>query len=217
MIRPRKIYIVDGNIGSGKSTVLKNLAHLGYSVVYEPLDVWEEKYADASGSLFDKFYADKTKWSFAMQIAVVTSRLRRLEKAIENNTSEILIVERSIYTDRNVFAKNLKNLGHLSEIEHKIFEDFFPQCVDLYSTIVDKIETSHVYLNTSTDVCFQRKERRNRTAESSNALPPDYMVDLGKLHSEWLLDDEIKQCVRVVDGNLSEQEVVNQFLSILQE
>ena len=217
MIRPRKIYIVDGNIGSGKSTVLKNLAHLGYSVVYEPLDVWEEKYADASGSLFDKFYADKTKWSFAMQIAVVTSRLRRLEKAIENNTSEILIVERSIYTDRNVFAKNLKNLGHLSEIEHKIFEDFFSQCVELYSAIVDKIETCHVYLNTSTDVCFQRKEQRNRTAESSDALPPDYMVDLGKLHSDWLLDDEIKQCVRVVDGNLSEQEVVNQFLAILQE
>lgn len=217
MIRPRKIYIVDGNIGSGKSTVLKNLARVGYHVVYEPLDVWEEKYADASGSLFDKFYADKPKWSFAMQIGVVTSRLRRLAEALESNKSEVLVVERSIYTDRHVFAKNLKKLGHLNEIEQKIFDDFFLQCADLYSAIVDGIDISYVYLNTSTDVCFQRKEKRNRTAESSNSLPPDYMVELGKLHSEWLLDDDMQDHVHVVNGNLSEEEVINQIFSILNE
>ena len=58
-----------GNIGSGKSTIVKNLQkHTDMAVEDEPMDHWE----NINGkNLLKIFYDDKERWSFAFQTKVL--------------------------------------------------------------------------------------------------------------------------------------------------
>lgn len=59
------IICVDGNIGSGKSSVLTALEKKGYNVQREKIDEWPLK----------EFYEDQDRWKFLMQMAVINSMM----------------------------------------------------------------------------------------------------------------------------------------------
>ena len=64
--RPKRrlIICVEGNIGSGKSTLIKGLKEKGWSTFQEPVESrWKEP--------LQAFYKDPSLWSFAFQIAVL--------------------------------------------------------------------------------------------------------------------------------------------------
>jgi thymidylate kinase len=52
---------IDGNIGSGKTTQIKLLQNIGYSVHPEPIHEWP----------LELFYKDRKRWAFLMQMAVL--------------------------------------------------------------------------------------------------------------------------------------------------
>ena len=54
---------VDGNLGSGKSTVLAELQHRGYTVVPEPVGAW--------GPMLELMYADPARWTLTFQTQVL--------------------------------------------------------------------------------------------------------------------------------------------------
>lgn len=215
MSRKPKLFFVEGNIGSGKSTALKALEAMGFAVLYEPIDVWKEKYRDDDSTLFDNFYLDKSKWSFAMQIGVMTSRLNTLIDLLKKNEHETVVVERSIFTDRHVFATNLWMMNSLNEIEYTILKDTFALFLSMLRLHAPEELCHHIYLRTDSDVCFSRKEQRNRSAESAAGVPLGYLNQLEHFHSTWLFCEAMDGKVSVVDGNLDEQKVVEQMLAVL--
>ena len=116
---PPIILSIDGNIGSGKSTVVKNVKanfsnfcsenNHNFKICFleEPVEIWESIIdTESKENIIEKFYKDNEKYSFAFQMMAYISRLSLLKKAINENY-DIIITERSIYTDRNVFAKML--------------------------------------------------------------------------------------------------------------
>ena len=126
-----KIVSIEGNIGSGKSTLLENIRNFydnNTNVIFlrEPVDDWEQIKDNEGNTMLKLFYANQEKYSFAFQMMAYISRLKILRDTIKKIQYEnkedykkeyVIITERSLYTDREVFAKMLYNQGKI-EIQH---------------------------------------------------------------------------------------------------
>ncbi len=70
------MYIVEGNIGAGKSTFLKiiheQIQHI--TVSFEPLHNWQSKVYGQS--LLSNFYQDTKRWAFTMETFAMICRAR---------------------------------------------------------------------------------------------------------------------------------------------
>jgi deoxyadenosine/deoxycytidine kinase len=180
-----KIFSVEGNIGSGKSTIVKylknNLKIEGYDIIFlqEPVETWNT-IVDVDGeTIIQKYYADQKKYSFAFQMMAYISRLSQIKKVLnEASEKSIIITERCLYTDFNIFAKMLYHSKILSEIEYTIYTRWFDEFID-FSYI-----TSYIYITTPPSICLERINGRSRKGE--DLIPLDYLVDCHRYHIEWL-------------------------------
>jgi deoxyadenosine/deoxycytidine kinase len=93
----KKFVAIAGNIGVGKSTLVKMLCdEMNWDPFYEP--VTENPY------LAD-FYQNMSAWAFHSQVFFLTHRLRsHMELAQRPNS---VIQDRSVYEDAEIFAQNL--------------------------------------------------------------------------------------------------------------
>ena len=124
------IFSIEGNIGSGKSTLVeilkkskKNIKLSNLPIVYlqEPVDQWDKIKNENGISILEEFYKNPKKWAFSFQMMAYISRLSLLKKTIRENPNSIIITERSTFTDRNVFAKMLYDEKNISHIDYQIY------------------------------------------------------------------------------------------------
>ena len=192
------IILIEGNIGSGKSTLLqilkdkyKNRSDVHF--VDEPVSEWETIQDDGK-SILELFYGDKEKYSFTFQVLAYITRLRLLLNAIEKNPNDIIICERSIFTDKFVFAKMLRQQGYIDNIQWKTYNYWF-------DTFKDKVKADYiVYVNTEPSICFERIKKRNRNGESE--IPIDYLNHCHTLHQEWLCQESSEHKLVTFNGNI---------------
>ena len=205
------IVSIEGNIGSGKSTVLEILREYFKDnkkvfFVDEPVAEWNNV-RDGDKTILELFYENKEKYSFSFQILAYITRLRKLLNAIDDKSNEIIICERSIYTDKFVFAKMLYQQGYINEIEWQSYNYWFDTFKE--KTNVDSI----IYINTEPNICFDRIKKRNRNGESS--IPLEYLTHCHQLHHEWLHENK-KDNIINFDGNIelgedNQHEYINQL------
>jgi deoxyadenosine/deoxycytidine kinase len=217
MTTKRKIFFIEGNIASGKSSVLEQLKERGFAICYEPVEEWKElKIGAETKNLLGLFYQDMPKWSFAMQIAVITSRFNSLLAAYAATDPSVpLIVERSLWTDENVFALNLKQLGHLSDVEWTIMSRTLSLLLSLSAHIMEGSDMKHIYIKTSPDVCHQRQQTRDRVEERVLTETPTYLVELHCKHSDWMESPNFSGCAGVIDGDRDKASVLADVLRII--
>jgi deoxyadenosine/deoxycytidine kinase len=234
-----KIVSIEGNIGSGKSTLLENLrkhysnnTHIIF--LREPVEDWE-KIKDANGNtMLKKFYADQAKYSFAFQMMAYISRLKILRDTVNKIVSErwedmivnydaqknyfalpqfVIITERSLYTDKQVFAKMLYDQGKIEDVCYQIyltwFEEFAKDFPINYS----------VYLNTEPEKCYERIHKRARDGEE--VIPLAYLKDCHNYHEEFLDENKgIQSNKLILDGNVDiyeNEKTVEQWLEQINE
>ena len=182
---------IDGNIGSGKSTFIKLLQeHLDQKEVEfapEPVDVWTSVSEKDGKNLLQLFYENKERWSYTFQNFAYITRMMALEKA-KTSGKRLIISERSVLTDRNVFAKMLHESGAISDMEKQIYHYWY----NYFDTNI----THTIYLKTSVENCLKRIKTRAREEESS--ISEDYLQDLENNHDRWLLKDKNST---MLDGN----------------
>jgi thymidylate kinase len=211
------IVSIEGNIGSGKSTLLANL-RLYYennsNVVFlkEPVDEWEKIKDENGETILKKFYADQEKYSFPFQMMAYVSRLKVLRdtlKTIKNDSVDkniIIITERSLYTDKMVFAKMLYDSKKIEHVNYQIYLNWFDTFSDEFP--VNKV----VYVKTSPEKCYERIVKRSRTGEEN--IPLAYLSSCSNYHDN-MLDKENKECVcldqLILDGNVDIYENKNQI------
>lgn len=175
------MYIVEGNIGAGKSTFLKLIGNQlpNISVGLEPLNNWHNE--NSGQSLLQQFYTNPQRWAFTLETLAMMSRVK--EHILEQqHTSSLRIVERSIYSGYYCFAQNSYDSGFLTAIEWNIYKDWFNF---LTKNNCDKPH-GFIYLKVDPAVAFERTKKRNRSAESSLTL--DYLKDIDKLHDSFLIE-----------------------------
>ncbi len=178
-----KSFIVEGNIGAGKSTFLKIIQNnLDVQVVFEPHEKWQE--VVDGHNLLDKFYKDTARWAYTFQSYAFVTRVMELEAHAKVNTTGIQVLERSVFSDRYCFAKNAFEQGFMSALEWKLYQEWFSWLVDNY---VPK-PTGFIYLRGEPDVCHGRLKKRNRSEEEG--VPFEYLNRLHEKHDTWLLQKE---------------------------
>jgi deoxyadenosine/deoxycytidine kinase len=133
---------VEGNIGSGKSTVLAEIATAfpAISVRQEPIKQW--------GNLLELYYADPATWSLAFNLKVLHS--------FHSVSSHV--IERSPGACRHVFGQLAYNDNHLSPAAWDVFKEYH----DLLGWEPD----AYVYIDTPSDVCLSRLLQRGRECEA---------------------------------------------------
>lgn len=185
---------IEGNIGSGKSTILKLLKlKSDDSVIFidEPVSEWQTIENSSGKNILELFYENKEKYSFTFQILAYITRLRKVLDVIKNSKDKVVIMERSIYTDKFVFAKMLYDGGFIKEIEWKTYNYWFDTFKD--TTKLNGI----IYVNTEPEICFERIKKRNRDGESNIEL--EYLKECHKNHVDWI-DNETINVLRI-NGN----------------
>ena len=209
-----QIISIEGNIGSGKSTLLANLKkHFKNNkhVVFlkEPVDEWSKIKDENNITILEKFYIDQEKYSFPFQMMAYISRLKLLKDSIkeikdtENDfeTKYVIITERSLYTDKMVFAKMLYDTCKIEYINYQIYLNWFNTFADDFS--VNKI----IYVKT----------------EPEDNIPIDYLKSCSKYHDN-MLDKNLSECVCkdqiVLNGNnniYENESILNEWINSIQK
>jgi deoxyadenosine/deoxycytidine kinase len=179
------IISIEGVIGVGKSTLCEKLQKKGYWVSDEPVKEWLETKDENGKNILDYLYTDIIKFGFPMQIFAFISKSKMLmETLAKSEDKKPIFVERCIYTDKECFAKNLRNSGLMSDIEWIIYEKCFEYITSTFSPKVPEPD-AYIYMRTSDiDCVMDRIKKRGRESEAS--IKADYITSLHKSHDEWL-------------------------------
>lgn len=180
MAQQQQCFIIEGNIGAGKSTFLR-LIHerLPVQIVYEPHTKWQT--VDGQENLLDKFYQDTKRWGYTFQSYAFVTRVIEQEKHAQTNQFDRQLLERSVYSDRYCFAKNCFEMGTISGLEWSLYKQWFEWLVENYTTK----PSGFIYLQSDPTVCYERLKKRGRQEEA--AVPLSYLKSLHEKHEDWLL------------------------------
>lgn len=159
---------IAGNIGVGKSTLVKLLAEkVGWDAVQEA--VTENPY-------LEDFYADMERWSFHSQVFFLIRRIQQHNDLLQNKRS--VLQDRSVYEDAEIFARNLFRQSLMSARDWASY-------YELYRTMVTMLDPPDlvIYLRASVPTLRRRIEQRGRTYEQQ--ITTEYLSQLNQLYDEW--------------------------------
>jgi deoxycitidine kinase/deoxyguanosine kinase len=191
-----RIIVVQGNIGSGKSTFVEKLktrygGRKDICFLQEPVNEWLTVKDKQGVNILENYYKDQPKYAFMFQMMAYISRLAMLKRAIESNLYEYIITERCLNTDRNVFCKMLYDDGLIEDIGYQIYNKWFDEFNNF-----NTIDYVHIYLKTDPIVSKKRVDKRARAEES---IPIEYLTKCHEYHDKWLLTTDQK--VVLIDSN----------------
>ena len=182
------ILSIDGNIGSGKSTLYNNLKkhyedRSDICFVPEPVDDWKNIVDSENVPILTNLYKNTATYAFRFQMMAYISRLHLLRQKVKENKYKIIISERSVETDKNVFAKMLYDDGMIEHDEYQIYNKWFDEFLD------DIKLTGIIYVKAEPSICYDRVKIRAREGEN---IPIEYLQKCHNYHEDWLSSIENK-------------------------
>jgi deoxyguanosine kinase len=176
---------LDGNIGAGKSTLLDALKTMlpEVTVVQEPVADWVTLRNQTGENLLEMFYRDTSRWSYTFQNCALLTRLLHTDEVLKNWKPDegklpIVITERSVLTDRYVFAEMLHKEGKLDDLEWALYLRWFTHFAQ--NLPVKGI----IHLTTSASTSKERIQQRGRSGEER--IPMEYLETLHAQHNHWI-------------------------------
>lgn len=220
-----EIVSIEGNIGSGKSTLLANLkehyaksdktGYTNFVFVKEPVDEWANIKDENGITILEKFYADQEKYSFSFQMMAYISRLNLIKEAVTNARNKmrkfyeknknynvrlktVIITERSLFTDKMVFAKMLYDSGKIEHVNYQIYLNWFNSFAKEFP--IDKI----IYVKSFPKTCYERVGIRHR--EGEDKIPLEYLKSCDEYHNNMMTSlskEKVCDAQLVLDGNVN--------------
>ena len=194
------IISIEGNIGVGKSTFIKIIKKLieNSDVVDEPVNRWLAIKDNNDRNILQAFYDDKTKYGYVFQHIAYISRMMYIEDKLKSsNDNKIIFLDRSMDTDKNIFAKMLYDDGFLSSMELTAYEYW----CNFYTNYVRNIGKKNIiYLYCDPQIAFERIKKRNRKEELE--VPFDYINKIHQYHETWMTQSNKENNILVINCNI---------------
>jgi deoxyadenosine/deoxycytidine kinase len=147
-------FVVDGNIGSGKTTQLNLLEAKGYRVKREPIEDWP----------LELYYTDPARWGLSFQLTVLQSHSQLIDDP------NLCIYERYPGSGTRVFWPLMeKTAGEDSVYKHAFeLQGWEP---DIF-----------IWINTPPTKCYENITRREQSGDKS--VSTDYLEQLHLKYEE---------------------------------
>ena len=166
---PKRLILVAGNIGSGKTSLTERIGErLGWRTAYESV---------ADNPYLPDFYANMKAWSFHLQVFFLGHRAEQHLELFEDSRSAI--IDRSIYEDAFIFARALHSMGNINERDYITYRQVFNLVVKTLPS-----PSLLIYLKAPVNVLVDRIRMRGREIESS--IDPDYLTLLESYYDDWI-------------------------------
>jgi deoxyadenosine/deoxycytidine kinase len=179
--------VIDGNIGSGKTTQLDLLEKKGWTVRREPIDEWP----------LEEFYKDPKTWGYILQMAIL--------ETLQPIRAEVVVYERCIYSTRDVFWRHMAKHVYPNPF---VSELYFKQAArymwhpDLY-----------IYLSKDPKVAHAHIRHRGQAGDSGVSL--EYLEELDVYYKDMVAC--VPCMVHVLDANRSVAEIHADITRILDQ
>lgn len=200
------IISIDGNIGSGKSTKVRDLekyyteqGRTDVIFIQEPVDAWNSVVDENGVTILSNYYKDQKRFAFRLQMLAYISRLSLLRDAVKKGYKYI-ITERCVGTDRNVFSKMLYDKGDIERDEYIIYQKWYEEFIS------DVPIGAIVYIKASPETCLERVNIRAREGEN---IPLEYLKECDKYHDDWINSEHIPKLVIDADIDLRKNPEAN--------
>ena len=173
---------IEGNIGVGKSTFTNIMKTEFYDsvIVSEPVDMWLNTKTTSGENILGLFYKDIPRWGYTFQNLAYVTRMMKIQDACQSNAN-IILLDRSLGTDKNVFEKMLYDDNLITDIEHTMYETW---CNFYYNYVNKNNNWNYIYLRCTPETAYKRIQKRGREEEKNITL--EYLIKLHKYHEDWL-------------------------------
>lgn len=201
--------VVEGNIGSGKSTFCETLRQIR-SVTDDCLLMLEPVDKPCFKRMLGLFYTDPKRWAFAFQMLALKERFNQHTFAAEMaNNGTSIIQDRSIWSD-GCFGITAFELGNMVAEEWDIYAEMFG-ALKRFLRYPDVV----VYLRVAPEICKERMDRRKRPEEAG--VPLDYLKKLHDQHETFIEEMGRYTRVLVIDSSPSGNDQVAQVDKAIDE
>lgn len=175
--------VVDAVVGAGKTTLMDILVkERGFLPFEEPV---------VDNPILDKFYYDRARWSFSLQIFFLNNRFRHVKEASKMENS---LLDRSIYGDL-IFAKMLADSGEMTPEEYDLYTDLFDNMIEHC-----KAPKLLIYLEIGVDGAMNRINKRGRDYEQ--VVEKAYWEKLNSYYRDYFEQYEASPVLRINVDNL---------------
>jgi len=160
---------IAGNIGSGKSTLTRMLAHH-----YR----WEARFESVDHNPYlEDYYRDIRRWSFNLEVYFLKERFRDLLDI--QQADHTIVQDRTIFEGVYVFMENNRDMGNLSDRDYNTYMELFEQMLQMVS-----LPDLMIYLRASVPHLVGNIQKRGRGYEQTMQL--EYLENLNRRYDDFI-------------------------------
>jgi len=199
MLSDKQFIVVEGNIGSGKTTLVKKIAGLYDAKVI--LETFEDN------PFLPKFYEDRERYAFPVELSFLAARYRQLKKEIQHqDLFHQLTIADYHFLKSLIFASET-----LPDDEYKLYRQLF----DIIYEMVP-VPDLYVYLHRPVDVLLKYIAKRGRDYEK--LIDADYLKKIQSGYFRFFKEHPELKIVVVDMGDfdfVEDEKIFNNMLDIM--
>ena len=176
---------IAGNMGVGKSTFVDFLTvRFGVMPYFEPNEL--------NPYLVD-FYGDMKRWAFASQMYFLQKKFA-IHLSLQAQTG-IVVQDRTIYEDAEIFARNLYRSRLLSKRDWDTYWE-------LYESIQSQLRPPDLLIYLRCPVRTIRKRIKLRARDEEQEVSTSYLRKLNKRYEQWVESYDLSPTVTIETDRL---------------
>jgi deoxyadenosine/deoxycytidine kinase len=176
----KRTIAVAGTIGAGKTSLVAWLVkRYGITPFYEP---------NEANPYLEDFYRDMKRWAFHSQCFFLAHKIELHQQLEKSKTPAV--IDRTIYEDAEIFAKNLHAQGHIDARDWQIYER-------LYQGIRRALKPPDLLIALSCSLPATKKRITKRARAMEQQIPDPYLRRLHKLYNTWFETYDLGPIVRI--------------------
>ncbi len=176
----KRTIAVAGTIGAGKTSLVDWLVrHYGITPFYEP---------NEANPFLEDFYKDMKRWAFHSQCFFLAHKIELHQQLEDSKTPAV--IDRTIYEDAEIFAKNLHAQGNIEERDWQVYER-------LYGGIRRALKPPDLLIALTCSLPATKKRIVKRARAMEQEIPDAYLRRLHKLYNTWFDEYDLGPIVKI--------------------